>query len=565
MHNSVSIHTRPMRHVVNYMPLAFDKASVRTYDGDGRLHIAVAHISKANVCPYLGKEIPNSEQMGLKPRQVYQLLRDPDELAKAANTSNNIQLLIKHDPVSANDPKKNLVIGSTGTDAEWDEPYLNNSLVVWDQDAIDGIESDTQKELSAGYYYTADMTPGIYEGVAYDGVMRNIRFNHVALVVEGRAGDDVVVGDSMESLTMNRKILLSRKAAMAKGAIAVCLSPRLAQDAKPDLNSILVGVTPQNWGTSKKKIVAWLGKQPTLFKNKQAMDATIEDVVKLLDSMDGEELGDNPDDNVGKDQDKTLDGTLVKTGTGMDDDPDADLEGVTDPRGTGMDDPMDAVAELLKGKVDDETLAHVMQLIQGGKGATDADPDEDEDGEKKKEFNPSAYKEGEGEEDEASDAEPSGISTGAGNQTSKPAQVGKGAPLDLPAKPVTSAGGKTQESPKVNQQAMDAAIRKAKEEAKNETIKKMRDIQQAEKDVLPLIGVVMAQDSAEAVYRLALDHFEVDLEGVPPAAYKAMVKLLPKPGEERQINTGKKMAHDAKNVLDFNTRFPSAAKIRQLG
>lgn len=188
---------------MNNFLLALDRSSVRHYDADGRMHVALSPISKANVCPYSGKEIPNAEELGLKPNQVYQLLRDPDELKKAAQTSNNIQLLIKHDPVSIVDPKKDITVGSTGTDAEWNYPYLMNSLVVWDKDAIEGIESDKQKELSAGYYYTADMTPGTYEGVHYDGVMRNINFNHVALVVEGRAGSDVVVGDSSENLQWN--------------------------------------------------------------------------------------------------------------------------------------------------------------------------------------------------------------------------------------------------------------------------------------------------------------------------------------------------------------------------
>jgi hypothetical protein len=537
---------------------AFDRASVRSYDHDGRLHLTLCHISKSNVCPYLGKEIPNAEMLGLKPRTVYQLLRDPDELAKAVKTLNNIQLLIKHDPVSAEDPKKDLVIGSTGTDAVWNDPYLDNSLVVWDQDGIDGIEDDTQKELSAGYYYTADMTPGIYEGVAYDGVMRNIRFNHVALVVEGRAGDDVIVGDSMESLNMNRKTLLSRKAAMAKGAIVVCLSPRLAQDAKIDLNSILTGITPANWGASKKKVVAWLGKLPAkTFKDKPAMDAGIQDVMKLLDSLDGENPdGGTPDDSLSGNQDSTLDGTLLTKGTGMDDEPDESLEGALAPNGTGMsDDPADpssAITALLQGKVDDDTLQQVLQLMQGTSAKDETDEFMDKLTGKKK----------------VPVANSGGVEAGEGNDAGmngpESAQVGKGAPLDLPAKPVTSSGGKIQESPKVNQQGMDAAIQKAKKETKLEVTKQLRDIAEAEKAVKPLIGEVIAQDSAEAVYRLALDHFEVDVEGVHPSAYKAMVSLLAKTTEEKK-KPQLKMAHDSKNVVKFAERFPTAGKVRQLG
>lgn len=67
--------------------LAFDRASVRTYDQDGRLHVAITPISKANVCPYLGSEIPDWEELGLDAQRTYRLLRDPDELARAARPS----------------------------------------------------------------------------------------------------------------------------------------------------------------------------------------------------------------------------------------------------------------------------------------------------------------------------------------------------------------------------------------------------------------------------------------------------------------------------------------------
>jgi Uncharacterized protein conserved in bacteria (DUF2213) len=64
--------------------LAFDRASVRTYDRDGRLHVETSNISKAAVNPYIGREIPDYKALGLDPDRVYQLLRDPDELAEAA-------------------------------------------------------------------------------------------------------------------------------------------------------------------------------------------------------------------------------------------------------------------------------------------------------------------------------------------------------------------------------------------------------------------------------------------------------------------------------------------------
>lgn len=175
--------------------LALDRASVRSYDADGRLHVAVANISKATVNPYVGREIPGWQELGLDPDRVYQLLRAPDELKKAAPTFNNLPLLSQHEPVSASDHKPALVIGATGSDAEFNAPYLQNSLVIWAADGVASVEAETRRELSCAYRYRPDMTPGTFEGTAYDGVMRDIVGNHVALVKEGRAGADVVVGD----------------------------------------------------------------------------------------------------------------------------------------------------------------------------------------------------------------------------------------------------------------------------------------------------------------------------------------------------------------------------------
>lgn len=177
--------------------MAFDFDSVRSVDQDGRLHVRLSHISKANVCPYRGSEIPDYKSLGLDPDEIYMLLRDPEELERAAPTSNNIQLMSVHIAVSADDPKKEDIVGSTGTDAVFNAPYLDNSLVVWDAEAIRKIDEKRKYEISCAYYYRADMTPGRYEGTPYDGVMRDIRFNHVALVEKGRAGPDVLVADGI--------------------------------------------------------------------------------------------------------------------------------------------------------------------------------------------------------------------------------------------------------------------------------------------------------------------------------------------------------------------------------
>ena len=170
--------------------------SLRSIDPqNGHMRVEMSRMSKANVCPYKGREIPNYEGLGLAPDRTYKLLRSPDELARAADSFSNLPLLIKHVPIHAEAPARELWVGTTGK-VTYEHPYLiSRPLMVWTQQAIDLIGNETQRELSPGYGYAADMSPGIYEGEPYDGIMRQIRGNHLAIVSEGRTGPDVMVAD----------------------------------------------------------------------------------------------------------------------------------------------------------------------------------------------------------------------------------------------------------------------------------------------------------------------------------------------------------------------------------
>jgi len=177
------------------MILAMDK-SLRSTDFDGRLHVEKTHISKASVNPYFGREIPDHEKLGLDPKKVYRILRDPAELKKAASTFERLPILSKHIPISADKPMQSLIVGSIGSNVEFNFPYLDADISIWDSKAIAGIESGQVKELSSGYKFTPVMKSGVYENERYDGIMTEIIGNHLALVESGRAGHDVVVADS---------------------------------------------------------------------------------------------------------------------------------------------------------------------------------------------------------------------------------------------------------------------------------------------------------------------------------------------------------------------------------
>jgi 8-oxo-dGTP pyrophosphatase MutT (NUDIX family) len=180
--------------------MALDRKSARYFDDEGRLHVTETNICKASVNPYKGSEIPDWEKLGLDGEKIYQLFRPPEELEKATPTSNGIQLMRIHKPVDAEDHLPYDVAGSVGTSARWEDPFVKNAITIWPADDIDLIESEKKFELSPGYRYDPVIESGSFNGAPYEIKMTNIVFNHIAIVEEGRQGQDVVVADGLLDL-----------------------------------------------------------------------------------------------------------------------------------------------------------------------------------------------------------------------------------------------------------------------------------------------------------------------------------------------------------------------------
>lgn len=176
---------------------AIVKESVRNRDKNGYLKVAVSNLTCDQVAPYYGREIPHWKDRKLDPDRIYYGWRNAEELEKALPTFNGVPLLIKHKFDSAKKPNTELRVGTIGTSAKWEAPFITNALSVWNEDAIKAIEDGSLRDLSCGYTYEPDFTAGTTpDGIAYDFVMRNIACNHVALVQNGRA-TDCYVGDSL--------------------------------------------------------------------------------------------------------------------------------------------------------------------------------------------------------------------------------------------------------------------------------------------------------------------------------------------------------------------------------
>jgi uncharacterized protein len=176
------------------LTLALDRASVRSLDVDGHLHVAASVLSAAEVDNYIGYEIPGYKELGLNKWGTYSVFRDPGELEKAVSSFAGKPLLSIHRPLTANDHPFNKVVGSV-MNPFWKEPYVIAELVVWEASAIEAITSGDCDSLSAGYRYTPVLDNNSWNGKKFQIRMKDIYCNHVALVAEPRVSA-AVVGDN---------------------------------------------------------------------------------------------------------------------------------------------------------------------------------------------------------------------------------------------------------------------------------------------------------------------------------------------------------------------------------
>lgn len=206
--------------------------------------------------------------------------------------------------------------------------------------------------------------------------------------------------------------------------------------------------------------------------------------------------------------------------------------------GLGEDDDIEGkVRELLTGKLDDADLEMLLKLIRPD-GAEPAAED------------PMSQENQDPDADADADA-------GGGTEND---------PND-DALPPNLANAK--ETAPVMKPAMDAAIKAASAAAVAEAVKqttvKMNQIREAERFVRPWIGdVVVAMDSADAVYALALEKNNVPTKDVHPSAFKAILSLVPKPGDSTN-GARPRVAMDAKTQKSLHERFPGLDRVRVMG
>lgn len=175
----------------------FFSLSSRRVTGDGHL-VARGTLARVGIQQYRRFELGlDGDPMG-----IVKLYRPPEEVfaPDSMRTFENV-------PITINHPAGNVVNASNraavdkGTVANIGRvgDFMDGDLTFKAKEAVDALESG-KSQLSNGYTFDLDLTSGYAaDHGAYDGIQRNIRGNHVALVDSARCGSACRVGDSADN------------------------------------------------------------------------------------------------------------------------------------------------------------------------------------------------------------------------------------------------------------------------------------------------------------------------------------------------------------------------------
>jgi hypothetical protein len=348
------------------------------------------------------------------------------------------------------------------------------------------------------------MTPGMYEGQRYDGVMREIQGNHVALVKSGRAGSDVMAADNKLETKMETKF------GKALYAILCAASPKLAADAA--LKPLVIGLTRKQCDLKalEPKLLAMdaeLRKPETLAAMQSAKDAASEEETEE-EKKERESKEKEAKDKKAKD-------------------------GVKHAKDFSFEE---------WAKEEEEEPDHAK------KAARDAEED-DEDRAKRKEYEKKAEDAaklcGDSFDDLTKKLEDKGYSKEYATKVAGKVATEKGKAGGDKAKDAKTAKDAEEETKKAEDK-----MKHAMDEFKAE----LREAEDARRAVRPVVGDVLAQDSAEGIYEFALDQMKIDrkdVKGVP--ALRALFNLA-----QQAAKPAPRIAFDAS--LNVEEKFAGASR-----
>jgi hypothetical protein len=189
---------------------------------EGFLICRNAVIGRTGYQTYLVRELaandPDGLVRGLDPGMSIEVWRDPAEVFSPATLASfeSKSFTINHPPqMLTPETDGSYSVGHIQNVHQGDQPLDDGNLpmladvIVKAQEAIDAILVEKLRKLSCGYFYKLSKTGNRYE-------QRNIRGNHLALVLNPRAGHEAQINDEapggrIETVTAKQLIVLGLK------------------------------------------------------------------------------------------------------------------------------------------------------------------------------------------------------------------------------------------------------------------------------------------------------------------------------------------------------------------
>lgn len=182
----------------------------RTVTAQGFL-VAPCVIARTGVQTYKASELNLGKDSGLDPNTLIRLHRPSEEVfhPESVKSFDGVPVSVNHPPgnrITASNWKERAV--GDMDDVAADGSTLNGKITVRDSDAVTSVVNG-KRFLSAGYNFELDPTPGTTaDGQEYDGIMRQIRGNHVAIVDVPRGGPICKIADSAQGGKAMRKLVV---------------------------------------------------------------------------------------------------------------------------------------------------------------------------------------------------------------------------------------------------------------------------------------------------------------------------------------------------------------------
>ena len=110
-------------------------------DDNGFLHVEGNNLTKVGVFPYLGREVPNCQELGLDADSIYQVLRPEDELRKATTSFNRVPCSLASTSLTGlkRPSPASIVLEAQATRLCLNIPYVKNSMTVFNAEDIESI------------------------------------------------------------------------------------------------------------------------------------------------------------------------------------------------------------------------------------------------------------------------------------------------------------------------------------------------------------------------------------------------------------------------------------------